>query len=209
MVKKKIIFFDFDGVIADSFSIAFEVNKIIDPNIVTEGDLRRLFDGNIGEWAKNSLEEEELDRITKKFFDLYVPKMKDVRIFSGIESVIARLAEKYTLFIISSTITSPIGDFMKRYNILSYFEELMGDNIVHTDKTGRIKRVFEKHKATPKDCVFITDTLGDMREAAFMGIQSIGVAWGFQKRENLLKGNPFGIAESPEDLFNIISDYFS
>jgi len=209
--KRKIILFDLDGVIADSFSIAFEINKIIDPlvSVGTEDDYRKLFDGNINDWGKNSaVAEKEVKRIDREFFKRYIPQMKKVKMFPGIKNVIAKLGKKYILLIISSTITSPIYDFLKRNGILPYFDEVVGDNIVHTNKTERVKRVFNKYEVEDKDCVFITDTLGDMREAASLGIKSIGVSWGFQKRENLLKGKPFCIAEKPEELLGAVLNYF-
>ena len=90
----------------------------------------------------------------------------------------------------------------------SFFEKLDGDMIVHNNKTERINNAFEKYGVGPKDCVFITDTLGDMREAASCGIPSIGVTWGFHKKNNLEKGNPFKIAETPEELIEAVADYF-
>ncbi|MBU1557929.1 hypothetical protein KKC45_03125 [Patescibacteria group bacterium] len=56
--------------------------------------------------------------------------------------------------------------------------------------------------------MFITDTLGDIREASEMDIKSIGVTWGFHNRETLKRGNPFNIAEKPEDLSSAIDNYF-
>ncbi len=207
--RKKIIFFDFDGVIADSFSIGFEINKIIDFNIVTESDYRNLFNGNIHDWAKgSSLEEKEIKRINEEFFARYIPQMEKVRVIPGMKEAIAKLGEIYTLFIISSTITSHIRDFLERNNILSYFNDIVGSKFIDANKTERIKAVFKKYSVGAEDCVFITDTLGDMREAARVGVQSIGVAWGFQKKENLLKGKPFFLVEKPEELFDIVSNYF-
>lgn len=210
-MKRKIIFFDFDGVIADSFSIGFEINKTIDPlvSVGTEDDYRKLFDGNINDWGKNSsVSEKEVERINKEFFERYIPQMERVKMFPGMKEVIANLAKTHILFIVSSTIISPLRDFLNRNNILSYFHDIVGSNFIDANKTERIKAVFKKYGAEAKDCVFITDTLGDIREASSVGVQSIGVSWGFQDRENLLKGSPFSIAEKPGDLLGIVSDCF-
>src|SRR3989339_1415110 len=200
-MKKKIILFDFDGVIADSFDIAFELNKQIDPNITTENDFRRLFDGNINDWSKNSSHtEEEIKKINDDFFARYIPQMKKVKMIPCMKEVIAKLGETHTLLIVSSTIISPIRDFLKRNKILSYFDDIVGSNFVDANKTERIKMVLKKYEAEAKDCIFVTDTLGDMKEAASVGVSSIGVSWGFQEKDNLLKGNPVCVVEKPEDL---------
>ena len=69
--------------------------------------------------------------------------------------------------------------------------------------------VLEKYGIQPNDCVFITDTLGDMREAKAAGVGAIGVSWGFHSRETLSKDEPLRIVESPQDMPRAISDYFS
>jgi len=69
--------------------------------------------------------------------------------------------------------------------------------------------VLREYKAKPEDCVFITDTLGDMREAARCGVWSIGVTWGFHERERLEKGNFFAIVDKIEELSLTVQSFFS
>ncbi len=49
--KKGLIFFDFDGVIADSFAVAYETNKKLCPDS-TEEEYRSAFEGNIFDWVR-------------------------------------------------------------------------------------------------------------------------------------------------------------
>jgi len=207
--KRKIIFFDFDGVIADSFEMAFGVNKMVTKETrMKKDDYRSLFDGNINDWKKtSSLSKQEKDRIDKEFFEIYDPLMKKIKIIPGIKNVLKKFSKDYLLIIISSTISSPIREFMDRYGLSSFFDVIMG-NDVHNSKSKKISIVFNKYNVRCDDCIFITDTLGDIKEATRKGVQSIGVTWGFQKRKNLLKGKPFSIAKKPEDLLNIVSRYF-
>jgi len=62
--------------------------------------------------------------------------------------------------------------------------------------------------AEPGNCVFVTDTLGDMREAAEVGISSIAVSWGFQKHATLEQGKPFRVVDKPADLATAVRAYF-
>jgi phosphoglycolate phosphatase-like HAD superfamily hydrolase len=82
-------------------------------------------------------------------------------------------------------------------------------NDVHKSKVEKIKMVFQKYGICNNDCVFITDTLGDMREATKMNVGSIGVTWGFNKPNVLKLGNPFCITERPSDLPLAIFEYFN
>ncbi len=207
-MKDGIILFDFDGVIADSFAAAFEVQKLICPNI-TEDDYRKGFEGNINDWQRETVNHSDDCRHDLDWFAEYVPRMKkSVGIISGMSEVIGDLSKKYKLFVVSSTITSPIREFMEKYEISSYFAEIMG-NDVHASKVEKIKMVMEKEKAGAGDCVFITDTLGDMLEAESAGIGAIGVSWGFQKHETLARGKPFKVVDKPQDLPPAVAEYFA
>ena len=57
--------------------------------------------------------------------------------------------------------------------------------------------------------IFITDTLGDIREAAQVAIPAIGVTWGFHPRARLEKGNPLVIVDTPKELYEKVSEFFS
>jgi len=127
-MKKPFIFFDFDGVITDSFQVAFEVNKMICPHL-TENLYRKRFEGNINDWENPINVHTEKCRHDIDFFTEYIPKMKNgVKIIPGIKNII-ELEKNYTLIIISSTITSPIQEFLEKYDLVNYFVETMGNDI--------------------------------------------------------------------------------
>jgi phosphoglycolate phosphatase-like HAD superfamily hydrolase len=202
---KKIVLFDFDGVIADSFQAAFAVHKMISPHIV-EDDYRGWFEGNINNWRETA--DPGTHRSDIDFFTEYLPKMKnEVKMVPGILEIIKNLSRSYALIIVSSTITSPIREFMEQHEAAQYFTEIMG-NDVHQSKVEKMKMVFAKYKVSPEQCVFITDTLGDLKEASEAKVDAIGVSWGFQNKETLLKGNPLYIVEKPEELPTAILNSF-
>jgi len=207
-MQKKFILFDFDGVVADSFHAAFEVQKMICPHLSDE-NYRKRFEGNINDWAEPENVHTEACRHDIDFFTEYIPRMKnEVEIISGMKEVITLLEGKYTLVVISSSITSPIQDFLVDHDLASHFDWIMG-NDVHKSKVEKIKMVFAKYGVGSSDCVFVTDTLGDMREATKMDVGSIGVTWGFHDPETLDRGNPFRLIETPAALPGAISDYFA
>ncbi len=133
--------------------------------------------------------------------------MMKFQIFAGMLDVIKSLTENYPLIIVSSTITSPIREYMEGHRATSYFKEIMG-NDVHKSKVEKIKMIFDKYGVGPNNCVFITDTLGDIREAEKTGVKSIAVTWGFHDKETLARGNPITIVDKPEELLIEIEKYF-
>lgn len=206
-MQQKFILFDFDGVIVDSFASAFEVRNKICPSM-KEGQYRSAFDGNINDWSLTGPGHDETCRHDVDFFAEYIPKMKSqVKVASGMDVVIRKLAETYALIVISSTLSAPIQELLEKNGLAHYFKEIMGFD-VQTSKIKKIEAVFSKYKTTADNCVFITDTLGDIREANHTHVGSIGVTWGFQGKEKLATGNPFRIVDTPTDLLSAVSSYF-
>ncbi|MBU1164857.1 HAD family hydrolase [Patescibacteria group bacterium] len=201
---KKIILFDFDGVIADTFDIAYLTAQILLPKI-SEEDYRKMFEGNIYESAKAKTK--NLDDLNSKWFKDYAPRLLKKSIIPGITNQLEQLSKKYTLIIISSSITSPILEYTNRHHITHFFKDIYGAD-VETDKMKKIKMVFKKYNAKPSDCVFITDTLGDLKEAKKAGVESLAVTWGFHDIITLQKGKPKDYIRRVDDITKKIDKYF-
>ncbi len=206
-MRKKFILFDFDGVIADSFQSAFEIQAMICPH-VTKDAYRKRFEGNINDWEEPINDHTVGCRHNIDFNAEYTLRMEnEVQIVPEIKEVIIELERNYTLIVISSTTTSPIQEFLERYELANHFVQIMG-NDVHKSKIEKMKMVFKKFRVKSTDCVFITDTLGDMREAEEMSVGTIGVTWGFHKSSTLLRGKPFRLVKKPKDCLTAVSEYF-
>lgn len=203
---KNFILFDFDGVIADSFLPAYGVNKMICPHLTKE-DYKKRFEGNIHDSNNWEIHTEEC-RKDVDFDKEYIPKFKNEAILiPDITETIQKLYESYVLIIISSNITSVVQEFLDEHQLLKYFTLIMGNDI-HKSKIEKIKIVLSKYNILAEQCVFITDTLGDIREAEKTKIGSIGVSWGYQDKKTLLLGNPYKIVDIPKELPATVSDYF-
>ena len=210
LTVRKFVLFDFDGVIADSYSVGFETAKKQCPYF-TEKDFHSVFEGNAWERHEALMSrvhgpecQHDLD-----WFSIFPPAFEErATLFAGMREVVEKLSHEYILIIVSSTLTSPIQGFLEKHHIGRYFSEVMGAD-VHTGKREKIHMVFEKYETSAAECVFITDTLGDMREANLSGVGAIGVSWGFHARETLAKGEPFRIVDNPVGIVSAVSDYFA
>jgi len=203
---QKFVLFDFDGVIADSLVLGHSVAREVHPEKeMTVDDYRTLFEGNV----YDSLEKAGHQRRDESYFAAYAPRMEaEVGIMPGITEAIGKLAQSYTLVIISSSDSRLIQQFLARNKLRNYFTGVMGSD-VHPSKVEKMSMVFEQYDTSPERCVFVTDTLGDMREAKAHEIGAIAVAWGWHDRERLEKGIPFRIVETPAELPDAVDDYFA
>ncbi|MFM2331021.1 MAG: hypothetical protein RLZZ26_528 [Candidatus Parcubacteria bacterium] len=203
------ILFDFDGVIVDSFRAAYESARLLCPHL-TEENHRERFEGNIHDRQdRDEAHTAECRRDDAEFYAAYYPKVRnEVQLFPGMKEVVATLAEEHTLVVISSTPTDLIEELLSSYDLLRHFAWVMGAD-VHKSKVEKIKMVFDKYRIGPSHCVFITDTLGDLREAGQMGVGAIAVGWGFHDVERLMRGSPAHVVHTPDDLVPTVTEYFA
>ena len=191
------ILFDFDGVIANTFQTGFGVRKRISPSI-TEEEYRNLFLLNINdslkEKAKLSDHNPNID-----FFSEFRPGLMESPVFPSMKETIDFLARKNSLLIISSTTTDLIEEYLEMHELKHAFKGILG-NEVHASKSEKIKMVFEKYGVQAADCVFVTDTVGDINEAKQVGVPVIAVTWGYQDGAVLSGERPWKVVDTPGEL---------
>lgn len=194
-MKKKFVFFDFDGVIVDSFSLALEINRKTIPDLTLE-EYSRKFETNINvSMAKynNSTNRE------KEYFKEYGSCLNTRKLIPGIKEVIFTLAEKYSLIIVSSTTTEIIKKYLSCHGMEKSFLDVLGNDVDYS-KAHKFRIIFDKYNIHPEDCVFITDTLGDIREANEVNLPTIAVTGGFHDEATLKKGKPLAITHDSKTL---------
>ncbi len=102
---------------------------------------------------------------------------------------------------------SGITKFLTKHGLIEYFPDILGRD-AHHSKVEKMQMIFDKHGVTAAQCVYITDTLGDMREAQAHNMGTIASSWGVHPRETLERGVPFRILNAPTELPDAVDDYF-
>lgn len=201
--NEKIIIFDFDGVIADSFNIAFEINQLARPAL-TEDRYRAMFNTNIND-AKHT------DPVVKKidFFTEYGKKFQALGIDSEVKESVIQLSKQFPLFIVSSTINSIISDYLTRHDIRNCFKDILGHDI-EKSKVKKFNMLFKTNGCLPEKAAFLTDTAGDIKEARESKINFIvGILGGYQNKQSLQAGQPDAIVANMGDFFSLIQNKFA
>src|SRR3989338_1472152 len=196
----KLILFDFDGVLVDTFIVSYEISKETNENLSLHM-FRSLFNGNI----YNSLKNNPKVKQHPKFFERYEEQSREFKVPQPLQDIIFELNKDYKLAIVSATQSALITKILKQANVLECFSDILGGDI-HTSKVVKNKMLLEKYKITSENAVFITDTTGDIAEARECGIKSIAVTWGFHEEENLQKANPAKVVSTPEDLLKALEE---
>lgn len=136
-----------------------------------------------------------------------LPKEKNRYINSKIIETIKKLGEDYTLMIISSSSQSSIKRTLKNTEIDHLFSEIKGYE-ARKNKTEKIKNILEIYPTTNSECLMVTDTVRDIKEAKKANVESIAVTWGLQGKSSFSKLKPYSIIDRPEELKNSIEKFF-
>ncbi len=201
--SKKIILFDFDGVLANTLEPAYMIHKIINPHFSWE-QFEKLSDGNF---------HEEYEKLSghihpENYLEDYSKELTGLTLEEKLAKLVNHLSQAYVLYVVSSTKSSYIEGFLRKEGVFEHFVGILGAD-VHTSKVHKIKSILEKNRTDSSSCIYITDTIGDIKEARACDVQSIGVTWGLNKKEKLEKENPFAVVNTPEELAIAIEKFFS
>lgn len=209
-MAKPFILFDFDGVLVDTFSHNITVFSEFFPGMSHE-EILQLYDGNgvatvVAHMQRIGID--DIDGYIKRIGLRFTELTGDIVMPQSAQRVVQDLRERYEMMIVSTSREEGIEGCLQRSGMSGHFRKVYGQ-LAHRSKVEKIRMVFAEHGARPDQCLFVTDTLGDILEAHEAGIKTLAVTWGFHGRERLAKGNPWAIVDSPEDINNHVEKYFS
>ena len=187
--KKKVIVFDIDGVILDSIDLVRQDLLLRRPTM-TEEEFKEIFLENF--WTgllkfkekfsiKELSQEERSEREAQRLLVRH-----EIQIFDGMKEALESLAKRYILVVNSSGYKEHIEIPLKASGVLGFFD-FVASKEVSQDKIEKFKFILDKYKVTQSEVLFVTDTIGDVRDSDRAGIDSIAVTWGVHDRNDFEK----------------------
>ena len=202
MSRPKAIIFDFDGVIHDTFDFHLEKIREFTGFNLTPQIYRDMHNGNFF----RSVPKELVDVNWEDYRDYVYDLQSSLIIKNEIKYVLHKLGDEFSLFIVTSGGKKNIFDYLQNNGVVDKFTEVLGMEICNS-KVRKFELIFEKYKFNSDECLFVTDTLGDIIEANKVGIKTIGVDFGFHDEKTLVKGEPELIISHFDELFNYLSRF--
>ena len=194
----KYILFDLDGTITDPYEgITKSVEYSLEKFGIKVGDRRTLlpFIGpplKYGYMTFIGMTEEDAVKAVEYYREYYPEKgMYDCTLYDGIEALLQRLSEKYRLVLATSKPQPFAEKIIEKFGLTKYFYKIVGatfDDKV-SEKADVIRKVLGDLGIKPSEALMIGDRCYDTDGAAQNGIASVGVTYGYGKREE------FGAAE--------------
>lgn len=203
------ILFDFDGVLVDTFSFCYSITCELYPErCLTKESFRDLFNGNILKTAgtpSGVAQDRPGIRPDNPFSLRYDPLLMETAPIPGMVDLLHQLhADGRTrLAVVTSTVSSPVELYLDKHGLRPLFDRVYGAD-VHRSKVAKIEMALRDFGATLDNSIFVTDTLGDLREAAQVGLSGIAVTWGFHPASTLQQGQPLALATTPSELLSSI-----
>lgn len=193
-MRYKLIIFDFDGTLADSFSWYRRViNDVADKyrfRRIEENELETLrgYDArtmiaNVGlpMWKLPLIQRHMRKRMTRE--------IDQISLFPGIDQLLQRLnSEGVALAIVTSNSSANVHRILGPQNsaLIQYYAcdaSLFG-------KRAKLRKVLRASGVHPNEAIFISDEIRDLHESQAEKIPFGSVSWGFNSIESLRRNYP-------------------
>ncbi len=126
--------------------------------------------------------------------------------YPGIRETLQALkAAGHRLFVATSKPEGMSVEILEKFELAQYFELICGATLdgSRSHKADVIAYLLSQVESL-ENVVMVGDTKFDVLGAKEHGIPTIGVAWGYGTREEILEAGAVAIAEKPEDLLTLV-----
>ncbi len=212
MINKKVVIFDFDGTIADTFEIVLNLMlkhaKFLGIKNVDDETIKKLRNFPLIEL----IEELDISKIKIPFVAWLVKRqlgeeIHNIKPFKGMVALIESLKKQgFVVGIVSSNSRRNIHEFIEsnKMDIFDFFHterNLFGKGVV-------LERLIKKEHFDKSNVVYVGDEVRDIMACRKTGIKVISVSWGYNTKEILEKHNKEFVVDTPHELELKLSKIF-
>lgn len=209
----KVIIFDFDGTIADSFDLVLAISNRLAieygfPQVNPE-EAHRLQDLSSREIVRQS--GVSLFRLPFLLLRLRKELNQEIRYLKpieGIQTALLTLKHRgYHLGIVTSNSRENVQTFLTTHNLAGLFD-FIGSGLTLFGKGKVIQRIIRRHQFDPAMVIYVGDETRDVEAARKIRIKVIAVGWGFSSRQVLAEHQPDRLIHQPGELITAVESIF-
>lgn len=208
------ILFDFDGTLANSLEHIYEIYNRIAPEygcVQIDEEGRKIVAGGKPQdlMKEYGISPQKLAVLVLRVRREMRKDITRLQPIPGIEEALSRLSKKgYPMGIVTSNDRENVLLFLKNNRLERFFDFVYtGKSLFGKDKV--FARLFRQRGLSPAGVVYIGDETRDVEACKKIGIPMIAVTWGMNNKTILASMKPEGIADSPDELPDLISRLLS
>lgn len=211
----KLIIFDYDGVIVDSFLNVHDVYRIICKKLGKScpedlESFKKVY-GNSSSECYSQLGFSEEERIKGNMIFKEEILKKESKPFEGIIEVLKRLHKNYKLAVISSSYQEEVEQKLEKLELLKLFDFVLAkeSHVGRFEKTESIKKVMDNSAIKSNEVLLIGDRNVDFVEGSKAGLNNIilvDYGWGYNLEEIPEYKQKVSV-KSPKDILKAIKDF--
>jgi HAD superfamily hydrolase (TIGR01549 family) len=209
MGQVKTVIFDFDGTLANSVDLIFDLyNSHADEfgYIAVEraefSALRRM--GYTKAMRLKKIKARKIPKIIMVLSKEMQKKMNTVAPYEGIVDVLFKLQkEGYNIGVLTSNQASLVQDFFKKHKFPE-FDFVVSEKTLF-GKHKALKKIFKSYGLSKDEVIYVGDEPRDVIASHKAGVKVIGVLWGLGGSEGFEKNIPNFTASKPLDILSIVN----
>lgn len=210
MEKKKLVIFDYDGVIVDSIDALAaigsqacrEIGHVRLPSAADIEALENIAFEDLG--RRIGISETDLSGFGDHVFALLQKSENTPDIFPGMGMAISTLAKSHYLAIVTKNIKPAVEKVLAVHGLTDKIDLILGVEEPGS-KAEKIKKAMHLFNKRSDLTCMIGDAVSDIRQARKAGVKSIAVTWGFHKYEKLAHERPDVMVSTPHNLITAIN----
>lgn len=207
-LQPKLLIFDFDGTVADTFNAGFEILNTLAPEfhfraLKTE-EVQTARDMRLTQLIKFlGIKPTKMHKIARRAAEEMSARMRNIQPMPDVIPVIRELqARGFQLGILTSNSPENVGIFLKNhdfhvFDFVRSSSKLMG-------KSREIKSIRKILRVPRNEILLVGDECRDIEAAHKAGVAIAAVAGGFNSRTALASTKPHFLLDRPEELLSLL-----
>lgn len=201
---KRVIIFDFDGVIVDSLP---HYIRIFNQSRLRKSQkpikIEELRDRNAREIIRSlGLTQLRLPYLARKLKKTVRKEIAGYKPVAEIKSVVHKIKKEYRIGILTTNYKDNVHAFLKTHELELFDFIVTQPRFFKKDRS--LRAILKKEGVSRENIVYIGDEIRDVEASKRVGIKSIATTWGFNSKKALKEAGPDFIAEKPKEILSFL-----